>query len=296
MPSGPEAPTRPHPVRHPSHRQQSQHRGRLAVGAGVAAALAGLGVAVAVGAVPTPLTSGSSAPLDAATLAKVPASSASDSLLQASASPFGFATAKMPAGLLPSHNPSPKPTPSKTTATASATPTQQSTTEAPTMVPSSQPATQSAGLTPQPTAEYQTPSGQNQLAWSEAILTALGDPLTSANIISIGYWMQNEAGSPPYGIVGANNPINVSEPGYGGTQIQYEAPGYYLMSYPTVQDGVEAIAAYLNSGSYPDILNDLKQGDGLGDPSLASELSEYSGGGYSTIPDSWGQSQGQPES
>jgi hypothetical protein len=295
MPSGPEAPTRPQPVHQsshrPSHRQPSQNRGRLAVGAGVAVALTGLGVAVAVGVVPSPLTSNSAAPLDAATLATLPAS-ASDSLLQASASPLGFATAKMPASMLPSHKPSPKPTPSKT-----ATPTQQPTTQAPTMAPSSQsPATQSGGLTPQATAEYQTPTGQNQLAWSEAILTALGDPLTSANIVSIGYWMQNEAGTPPYGIVGANNPINVSEPGYGGTQIQYEAPGYYLMSYPTAAEGVAATAAYLNNGSYSGVLNDLKEGAGLSDPSLASELQEYSGNGYSTIPDSWGQSQGTPES
>jgi len=27
---------------------------------------------------------------------------------------------------------------------------------------------------------------------------------------------------------------------------------------------------------------------------IASEIQLYSGGGYSTIPDSWGQSQGQP--
>jgi hypothetical protein len=160
--------------------------------------------------------------------------------------------------------------------------------------PTSSPTTSSSGLTPTATAEYQTPTGQNQLAWSQAILKALGDPLTSANIISIGYWMQNEAGSPPSGIVGANNPINVSMPGYGGTQIQYEAPGYYLMSYPTVQDGVAATAAYLNNGSYQGILNALKQGAGLSSSSLASELAEYSGSGYTTIPDSWGQSQGQP--
>jgi hypothetical protein len=259
------------------------------VGAGVAVALTGLGVAVAVGAVPSPLTSNSAAPLDAATLATAP-SSASHSLLQASASPLGFATAKMPASMLRSHKASPTPTPSKT-------PTQPPATQAPTMAPSSQaPSTQSGGLSPQATAEYQTPTGQNQLAWSKAILTALGDPLTSANIVSIGYWMQNEAGTPPYGIVGANNPINVSEPGYGGTQIQYEAPGYYLMSYPTVAEGVAAIAAYLNNGSYSGVLNDLKEGAGLSDPSLASELQEYSGNGYSTIPDSWGQSQGTPES
>jgi hypothetical protein len=110
----------------------------------------------------------------------------------------------------------------------------------------------------------------------------------------MGYWMQNEAGTPPDGIVGANNPINTSQPGYGGTQIQYEAPGYYLMSYPTVQEGVAATAAYLNNGSYPGILSALKQGVGLSSSSLGSELSEYSGSGYSTIPDSKGQSQGMP--
>jgi hypothetical protein len=266
----------------------------LAVGAGVAAAVAGLGVAVAVGAIPSPLSAGSTKPL-AATLASLPASGG-NVLLQVSSSPLGsYAIAKMPAA---SHTPSAKPTPTKTTAA----PTHAATTQAPPAPsPSQQTSTTStqgsSGLTPQPTAEYQTPSGQNQLAWSEAILTALGDPLTSANIVSIGYWMQNEAGSPPYGIVGANNPINVSEPGYGGTQIQYEAPGYYLMSYPSVSEGVAAIAAYLNSGSYPQILSDLKQGIGLmTDSSLASEISEYSGGGYTTIPDSFGQSQGTPES
>jgi hypothetical protein len=284
MRSAPEAPTRPQPVHRPSHRQQKGNRGRLAASAGVAAALAGLGVAVAVGAIPTPLTSNSAAPLDAATLATVPSSAASDSLLQASASPLGHALATLPASMRPSHKAKPKPTPTKTV-------TQQPTTEAP--APSSPPPSQS-GLTPQPTAQNETPTGQNQLAWSEAILNALGDPLTSANIISIGYWMQNEAGSPPSGIVGENNPINVSETGYGNTPIQYEAPGYYLQSYPTVQDGVQATAAYLNNGSYSQVLSDLKQGDGLSDPSLSSELSEYSGGGYTTIPDSWGQSQGQP--
>jgi hypothetical protein len=46
-------------------------------------------------------------------------------------------------------------------------------------------------LVPTPTAEYQTPTGRNELAWSEAILKAFGDPLTTANIVSMGYWMQN---------------------------------------------------------------------------------------------------------
>jgi hypothetical protein len=148
---------------------------------------------------------------------------------------------------------------------------------------------------PQPTAEYQTPRGANQLAWSEAILNALGDPLTSANIISIGYWMQNEAGTPPSGIVGANNPINVSQPGYGGWPIKSEGNGYNLYSYPSPQAGIQALVAYLTPTGYPQILAALKSGAGLSSPSLGGELSEYSGGGYSTIPDAWGASQGTPQ-
>ena len=281
LPGGPDTLDRPRR----SHRQQKPRRGGLAVGAGVAAALAGLGVAVAVGAVPSPLSSNTPNVPDAATLAAVP-STIGNSLLQASASPLGFATAKMPA----SHKPAPKHTPSKT-----ATPTHQATTQ-PTMTHTSQPPTDSGGLTPEPTAQNETPKGENQKAWSEAILNSLGAPLTSANIVSIGYWMQNEAGSPPSGIVGANNPINVSQPCCGGVPIQDDGDGVtFLRSYPSVADGVEAITQYLNRGNYTTILADLKAGVGLmNDSNLASEIQLYSGGGYSTIPDSWGQSQGAP--
>jgi hypothetical protein len=260
------------------------------------------------GAVQMPLSASNAAAktTDAITAPKATASAAATTTWPG-ASSYGYHVAKMPHGVAspathrkvtakPSVAATPTTIPSSPQVTPSWTPTATAT-SAPKPAPSSSSATtSSSGLTPQATAENETPKGQNQLAWSEAILTALGDPLTSANIISIGYWMQNEAGSPPSGIVGENNPINVSEPGYGGTQIQYEAPGYYLMSYPTVQDGVQATAAYLNNGSYSGILSALKQGAGLTDPSLGSELSEYSGNGYTTIPDSWGQSQGTPES
>ena len=131
--------------------------------------------------------------------------------------------------------------------------------------------------------------------WSEAILTALGDPLTDANITSLGYWMQNEAGSPPSGIVGANNPINVSQPGYGGWPIKREGKGYSLYSYPDPQDGIKATVTFLIPTVYPRIIAALKAGVGLSSSSLASELSVYSGGGYTEIPDAWGASQGGPE-
>lgn len=284
---------RPHPPRRQSGARRSRPSlsFRLATGIGFAAVLLGLGIAVSVGAVQMPLSGSSTKALRAATLASAPASR------QAGVSAYGSALAVPPSqvALYPEASVSLSPTRSATakhTPRPTVTPTAAASSAQPT---SSSPSASSSLLTPTATAEYQTPTGRNELAWSEAILTALGAPLTNANIISMGYWMQNEAGTPPYGIVGANNPINVSEPGYGGTQIQYEAPGYYLMSYPTVQDGVAAIAAYLNNGSYPGILSDLKAGTGLNDPNLASELQEYSGSGYSTIPDSWGASQGTPE-
>jgi hypothetical protein len=258
----------------------------VVAGAGIAAALAALGVAVAAGVVPPPLTSGSARPLDAATLA---APSTANSLLQASASPIGFATARMPAA---HHAASAKPKPSKT-----ATPTRTPATTAPTTAAPATSSAASGGLTPQATAEYQTPTGENQKAWSEAILNALGAPLTTANILSMGYWMQNEAGTPASGgIVGANNPINVSQPCCGGVPIQSDGDGVtFLQSYPTVADGVEAIAEYLNRGNYTQILAALKSGAGLmNNSSLDSEISLFAGGHYDTIPDAFGESQGQP--
>jgi hypothetical protein len=178
----------------------------------------------------------------------------------------------------------PAPNPTQASSSPPASPTPSPTASAP-----------SSSLTPRATAEYETPKGSNELAWSEAILNGLGDPITNANVISLGYWMQNEAGSPPYGIVGANNPVNVSQPGYSGTPIKSEGGGYSLYSYPSVQDGVDATVAYLSNGAYSLILAALKSGDGLSSSSLAGEIGTYSGHGYTTIPDSWGSSQGQPE-
>jgi hypothetical protein len=258
--------------------------GRVTLGIGLSAAVVAAGIAVGTGAVRTPLSDTAAAKIPRAeTLNTAPA------LTRPSVNSAGYALASVPASLR-AH---PKTSPSaKHSAKPKATPSASVT---PTVTPTAA-STASDLLTPTATAENQTPTGENQKAWSEAILTALGDPLTSENIISIGYWMQNEAGSPPSGLVGENNPINVSEPGYGGVPIQDDGNGInYLMSYPTVTDGVAAIAAYLNSGSYPTLLADLKSGIGLmTDPNLASDISEFSGDHYSTIPDSWGQSQGEP--
>jgi hypothetical protein len=275
LPADPDVPGRPSGS-HRVSRDRPARSSRLLMTVGLAVVLAGAGIAVTTGAVKTPLAGTTGAP-KAATLAPGLDMSAP------SANANSYALATVPASLLPHASA----TAAKSAkARPSATPT-------PSTVTSS--STTSGLLTPQPTAEYQTPSGENQKAWSEAILTALGAPLTSANIISIGYWMQNEAGSPPYGIVGANNPINVSEPCCGGVPIQDDGDGVtFLQSYPSVSQGVQAIATYLERGNYVNILAALRAGAGLNDPNLASEISLYSGGGYSTIPDAFGASQGQP--
>lgn len=206
---------------------------------------------------------------------------------QPSVVPSSFAPPTASFSPLASSSPTSAPTRSSVTSPA-AKPSAHRTAR-PTAIPSS------PVLVPTPTAEYQTPRGTNQLAWSKAILGVFGAPLTVANIVSMGYWMQNEAGSPPYGIVGANNPINVSQPGYGGTPIQNEGGGYFLYSYPTVKDGIGAIAAYLHRPNYAGIVAALKKGIGLSNPSLASEFAVYSGNHYSSVPDAWGASQGKPE-
>ena len=264
---------------------------RVITAAVFAVALVAVAVAVGVGAVPMPLTAQVAKTTTAAPL--VHSQQSQLSLSQSSAVMATFAP-HIATGS-PMASPSVKKAPAKPKATPTATlssATPSPGTPSPTQTPSST-GTASSGLTPVALPGNVTPKGSNQLAWSEAILAALGAPDTDANIISMGYWMQNEAG----GLVGENNPINVSEQGYDGWNIQSEGNGWYLRSYPTVADGVAAIAAYLSYPNYSQIKSDLQAGIGLGssNSTLASQLSVYSGGGYTTIPDSWGSSQGQPE-
>jgi hypothetical protein len=262
---------------------------RVITAAVSAVALVAVAVAVGVGAMPMPLTAHTTK-ATAAAPAKSQQSLTESSAVMATFAPHIAIGSPMASPSVKKARAKPKPsaTPTAAPSTASATPSPS--TPSPSQAPSST-ATAASGLTPAALPGNVTPKGTNQLAWSEAILAALGAPDTDANIISMGYWMQNEAG----GLVGENNPINVSEQGYDGWNIQSEGSGWYLRSYPTVADGVAAIAAYLSYPNYSEIKGDLQAGIGLTSSSLASELSVYSGGGYTTIPDSWGSSQGQPE-
>jgi hypothetical protein len=275
LPGDPHLPGRPYRATR-ARRGRSSLSFRLVMTVGLTAALAGTGIAVASGMVQTPLSDNAKSP-EAATLGP------RLDMAEPTANAASYALATLPASMLPHATPT-KSKSVKPTTHPSATPSAAKSSSA-----------ASGLLTPQPTAQNETPTGQNQKAWSEAILTALGAPLTSANIISIGYWMQNEAGSPPSGIVGANNPINVSEPCCGGVPIQDDGDGVtFLQSYPSVSQGVQAIATYLERGNYVDIVAALRAGAGLSGSNLAPEIALYSGNGYTTIPNSWGASQGQP--
>jgi len=249
---------------------------RWLIALGVVSTLAGVGLVIGLGKKPAPHPAPKAVPAPQAAAALDQADLTPRTFREPAVAPRSAAPVRSPSAAV-SHPAAPAPTHAAPPAAAPA------------------PAPVTAAGAPAPTAEYETPRGANELAWSEAILRALGDPLTNANIVSIGYWMQNEAGTPPHGIVGANNPINVSQPGFGGWPIKSEGNGYNLYSYPTPQAGIQALVAYLTPTGYPQILAALKSGAGLSSPSLGGELSEYSGGGYTTIPDTWGASQGTPE-
>ena len=57
----------------------------------------------------------------------------------------------------------------------------------------------------------------------------------------------------------------------------------------------QAIAEYLSRGNYVNIVAALRAGVGLSGGNLADEIGLYSGGNYTTIPYSYGASQGTPE-
>ncbi len=290
---------------HPAHRQPRRLRlpltSRLAQSAALTAALAlvGAGVLVGTGTVKTPLSDSATAvaPLPS------PVSSTTPVAAPSAAPATSFALASVPASLKASPKASKKkkakPTASATASASVSASAPASMTPTPTQTPTpaaSTPAVAAGPATPPNLPENVTPTGSTELAWSEAILTALGAPITDANVISMGYWMQNEAGAPPSGLRGENNPINVSQPCCGGVPIQSDGDGVtYLQSYPTAADGVEATKEYLERPNFPTILADLRAGVGLGGGDAASDISEFAGSHYSTIPDSWGASQGVPE-
>ena len=133
-------------------------------------------------------------------------------------------------------------------------------------------------------------TGANAHLWAAAILTALGAPLTTANINSLVGWFQKEDNAGPEGAradgIGENNPLSITAftPGITGSNgsVTSGAGGPDNLTFPTVAAGVNAIREAL--AHYPDIRNALVSGAGLiGNPAVTSELSRWSGGGYNAV-------------
>jgi len=124
------------------------------------------------------------------------------------------------------------------------------------------------------------PSSDSEKAWIVALLTSMGAPSTTANINSLSAWFAREG---PWGTQGGNgnNPLNTSITGLPGYEGKWSlAP--VVSIYATASDGIAATVATLHG--YPEIVAALRSGQGLcGNESVASELSEWSGGGYSQV-------------
>lgn len=142
-----------------------------------------------------------------------------------------------------------------------------------------------------PPLAYGTPAkGSTATAWATAILAAIGAPNSQSNVTSLTDWFNQEGGG------GANNPLNTTQPGFGATN---SINSLGVKSYATPADGVAATAATLKSGLYPGIVNALKSGSGLvgiDSSQVASELSTWSGGHYSTVGGSGGAAASSPSS
>jgi hypothetical protein len=129
--------------------------------------------------------------------------------------------------------------------------------------------------TPQEGGNTNTPASSSLSSWIKTLLTALGAPLTTANINSISSWVTIEQGSATTG--GSNNPLNTTQPASGATSINSKG----VKAYKTAAEGIAATVATIQQ--YPQILAALKSGKGLCGSSLASSFSEWSGGGYTQV-------------
>jgi hypothetical protein len=116
-------------------------------------------------------------------------------------------------------------------------------------------------------------SGPGITAFAKGLLTAIGAPLTSANIASIASWAQREGGG------GANNPLNTTLGPSSATN--FNSVG--VKNFASLTEGATYSARTLLGGGYSDILAALRSGNGLCGSNVSSGLSTWSGGGYSSV-------------
>ena len=128
-------------------------------------------------------------------------------------------------------------------------------------------------------------SGARAVRWARHALRALGAPTTQANVQTMTDWFSNEGTPHDF-----NNPLNLQTP-HGGSTVSTadnDPPADRIQAYPHPHDFFAAFPVEMTSGSYNAIVANLRAGRGLegsaASSEIASELSVYSGGGYSSIP------------
>ena len=117
--------------------------------------------------------------------------------------------------------------------------------------------------------------------WASALLGALGDPTTGANIGSLVNWAAREGGN--WHNTAYYNPINTTQVMPGSTAMNKLGGGVGVQAYTSWQQGIQATVKTLQNGLYGDILAAFQTGQGLGTGYFPSLL-KWSGGAYSSIP------------
>jgi hypothetical protein len=99
----------------------------------------------------------------------------------------------------------------------------------------------------------------NRTDFANALLTAMSDPTSAANVSSIVAWEVAEGGN--WNNSAKFNPLNTTMPESGSSNIA-SAEGH-IQAYSSWESGVTATAATINNGNYPNIVMHLKAGTGL---------------------------------
>jgi hypothetical protein len=114
------------------------------------------------------------------------------------------------------------------------------------------------------------------VSWADSVLSALGAPQSAANKQSLIAWALLEGGGGQY------NPLNTTLPESGASSLN----GVGVENYTSWSQGVQATVATLEQSNFSGIAASLKSGSGIGSGD-ASELSSWSGGGYSSLSETW---------
>lgn len=105
--------------------------------------------------------------------------------------------------------------------------------------------------------------------WAQALLVALGAPVTTTNMAFIAAWIDRE------GTRARWNPLATTQGGYGETGT---INSIGVREYDTAEHGIQATVHTLRNGHYPTILASIMAGNPTASLGAASEWQTYSGG------------------